>query len=178
MPPLHAPTAVATATDVDAEAPYVRAHHGQVFLDLIRDARLRQRTAAIGTVRRQRYVDGFVDVRWRLMMRVSAMTPAHPTARLPRVRRRRAFRERRGLSFPRATHRIEFLLQPLILATEALYLAAQPFDLLILRVWRGRFRRRLFARRAHAPFMPDPRSKYKRKGHRLSHGLPFANGCE
>ena len=49
MPPLHAPTAVATATDVDAEAPYVRAHHGQVFLDLIRDARLRQRTAAIGT---------------------------------------------------------------------------------------------------------------------------------
>jgi len=58
---------------------------------LICDARLGQRTAAIGTARRQRYVEGFVGVRWRLTMRVSAMTPAHPTARLPQVRRRLAF---------------------------------------------------------------------------------------
>jgi hypothetical protein len=50
---------------VDIELPDMRAHDGQLLLDLRRHARFAKATAAGRTAARQRDIDPFVDGRWR-----------------------------------------------------------------------------------------------------------------
>ena len=103
-------------------------------------------------------------------MRAPAIRGAGLAARAARVCDARAARERRRLPIHRAARRLQFLFQLLVLPPQALPLGfrpaqvlAQPLDVAPLLVddllRRGA---RLVALR-HAPVMPNPRSKYKRK---------------
>jgi hypothetical protein len=161
MAALHAAPTVATAADMHIKLPHVRPHDREILLNLAGDASLGQRTAAMRAPIRERDVDPFVNHAWRLTVRMAPMSAPRASAGPFRNRCARALRERRRLSFPRSPRRIQLLLQPVVLTAESFHLATQSLNLLILLIRAGRSWRRLVG--AHAPFMTDSRSEYKRK---------------
>jgi hypothetical protein len=178
MPPLDATLAVATPADVDPKQAHLRTDDRYFLLDLIRDARLAQRTTARRTLLRQRHVNRFVDLARRRSVAMPTVAPTGAAARLLWVWRGRAFRERRGLPLARplrclqrrgqsiifAPQTILFAFQPRVLVAQplvfvfgALDLLAQPFQLssrVVDRCWRRALR--------HAPVMPESPRQYKR----------------
>jgi hypothetical protein len=177
--PLHASTTAAAPAHMHIEATYLRPHDRQIFLNLCGDARFDQSTAAVGTLIGQRDVKALVDHGGRPSMSMSAVPVTRSTARPTRTRRRRPFREGRGLTLARAARRLQRLCQSLNLSPQPIALPLQPsvfvaksfafisrvLDLtaqpleLSLRVL-DRFR--LVASR-HARVMADSRKKYKSK---------------
>jgi hypothetical protein len=166
MAPLHAAATCPALADVHLKPADVRPHHGQLFLDLIRDARFVEGAPARGTARGQRHVDRLVHVRRRVAMSVTAVAPTGAATGRLRARRGRAFRERRGLPLRCPAREIKFLLQPLVLAAQPFVLALDPLALLpfliplTLRTL-DPFTPITFARvltgRRHAAFMADSR---------------------
>ena len=103
---LHAPTTVATPAHVHIEATHVRPHDRQILLNLGGDARLGQPAAAMRALIGEGDVDPFVDRGWRLSVGMSPVTATGATSRPPRLRRRRAFRERGRLTLAGAPRRL------------------------------------------------------------------------
>jgi hypothetical protein len=176
---LHAPTTVATPTHMHIEATHMRPHHRQILLNLRGDARLDQAAAALRTRRGEGDVDPFVNRRRRLPMGMSAVTTTGASSGRTRTGRRRAFREGRCLSLPRAPHRLERLGQPLNLPPQALALAFQTRVLLAeplafisraldltaqpLQLSLGVLDALRLVAQRHATVMADSRKKYKSK---------------
>lgn len=98
------------------------------------------------------------------MRKTTAAVPM-PAPRAPRRRRGRALRERRGLPPGGAPSEIQLVLQSVVLATQPIPLALDPIPLALdplpLAIFAvGRWP--LLAALAHAPVMPESRSKSKR----------------
>jgi hypothetical protein len=166
MPPLDAAPTPATLADVHLKPAHVRPHHGQLFLDLIGDARFVDRTAARRTARGQRHVNRFVNVCRRLSMSVAAVPAACPATRHVRLRGGGAFREGRSLPLRRPPREIEFLLQPLVLAPQpriltldSLALLAFPIPVMLraLSTFTPLTLALILAALGHAAFMADSR---------------------
>jgi len=68
VPALHAAVTLAALTDGDAKLVHDRALHRQIFLVLRDDAAAPDRSATVGTLRRQRRVMPHIDVRRRTPM--------------------------------------------------------------------------------------------------------------
>jgi hypothetical protein len=164
---------------VHPKPPDVRLYDRQVLLDLIGDAGLFDGAAAIRTRLGERDGDGFVDVRRRTAMAMTAIPAAATAARLFRVHGRGPFGERGGLTLASAPRRFKRLCQALNLAPQSialsfeprilvpeliafisrlLNLAAQPLQFSLGVVDRLR---RVASR--HATVMADSRKKYKPK---------------
>jgi hypothetical protein len=153
MPALHPPPTLATVADVYAKVPDVRPDYRQLFLNLIGSACFRHCAAAFRTPRRQRHVDCFVDVRGRLPMAMSSVTPTRASAGWPRMRGRHPLRERRRWPLRRTARRIQLFLQPLVLTAEPFHFAAQRLILAtqVLRRLRLLLEPRLVGAFRHAP---------------------------
>jgi hypothetical protein len=171
MPPLDAAPTRATLPNVDLKPADVWLHDRQLFLDLIGDTRLVERSAARRAARRQRHVDRFVNVGRRMPMAVAPVPATSPPTWRVRMRYRRALRKRRGLPLHRTTRQVEFLLQSLDLASQPVVF---PFDAFPLRAFPipvalgalGAFTPITLTRvvvLGHAAFMADSRKLYKYK---------------
>jgi hypothetical protein len=129
MPALEASTTLHTAAHMHVESAHVRLHQRQILLDLARHPRLGHASAAVGTRRRQRHVDGVIDRRRRLAVRMPAMLTTWTSPRLARIGFRGPLRERRGLAFPRAARALQRLRQSVNLSPQAI---AFPLQLRVL----------------------------------------------
>ena len=76
MPALHTPPTLRAAAELHVETPHHRAHRGEVFLILRRDAGDGNRAATVRTARRGRCRSGLVDPR---------RAPAAPMAAIART---------------------------------------------------------------------------------------------
>src|SRR5205823_5876266 len=133
--------------------------------------RLRHRPAAVGTTRRQRHIDCFVNLRRWLAVSVSAVAPTNPAASRLGMGPGRTLRERRCLSLPGAANRVQLFLQSLVFAFQPLAgalrfleLSTQAIELSIEIAQGGSFlrRRRVAVLVTHAPVMPESPPAYKR----------------
>ena len=172
MTALHAPPARATGTNVNVKAADHRRHNWEFLLILTRDTGAPQAAAARRTRRGQRGRVGLVNHRGHRTMRMRPVAAARPPARLTRCRRGRPLRKRRGLPFGSPPREVEFPLQPLDFATQALILALRPLALLPFAIpfAFGAFRALTPIRVAlivapfrHPAFMPNARDEYKYK---------------
>ena len=175
MPALQASPAGRTPTDRHVEATDEGSHIRELFLILRGDAGHRHRPGTMRTRGRQADRNHVVDRRRPRPLAMPAIVTSGSPPRPARMTTRRALRERGRRPFRRAARQVEFLLQPLVLASQSVPLALQsvplafetnpvaigPFQLptqplnLALKVVRDV---RLIR---HIDVMPDPGKKYK-----------------
>lgn len=122
---LHASTAVATPAHMHIEATHVWPHDRQVLLNLGGDAGLGQPATAMRARLGEGNVDPFVNRSWRLSVRMSPVSASGATSRRPRLRCRRAFRERRRLTLAGASRRLERSRQPLDIPLQSISIVLQ-----------------------------------------------------
>src|SRR2546426_2770942 len=176
MAALHSSPAATALADMDVKAADERLdRRRQVLLVLGRGVRVIDGSATVRTRGWQRRVVGVID-HWRHRAATLAAIgrPGLP-ARPLRVRLRRTFRERRGLTIAGPAGGLELLAQLLVLASQSFPLAFRSRQILFepraISLCTRQFVSESFddlfriARRraAHAAVMPRPRFKYKRK---------------
>ncbi len=169
MPALDATAAPTTTADMHVETAHLRSHDRQIFLDLGRHASFGDATATVRTLVRKRNVNDLIDGSRGLTMTMATMAPTSPTAGSPRIRFRRALRERCRLPFADTPRGGELFLQPLVLTLQPLArllrfleLLTQPIDFSIEVFERWGFWLGRLAGVGHAPVMPESRRPYKR----------------
>ena len=159
------------------EAPYDRAHRGQIFLILRGDAGAPDRAAAVRTGRGERRGVGHIHARGNHAARPATIPDAGAPSRPPTPALWPVLGERRRLPKARAPRHVELLLQARILLLQSVarafygaVLARRPHQLLaqtrnvfllapdqIVAVLAGPARRLV----SHTRFMADSREKYK-----------------
>ena len=177
MPALDASPTGNTTADVHVEAPYDRAHRGQIFLILRGDAGAPDRAAAVRTGRGERRGVGHIHARGNHAARPATIPDAGAPSRPPTPALWPVLGERRRLPKARAPRHVELLLQARILLLQSVarafygaVLARRPHQLLaqtrnvfllapdqIVAVLAGPARRLV----SHTRFMADSREKYK-----------------
>ena len=136
VPALHPPLTLRAMADLDVEAPYHRAHHGQFFLILRRHARHLDRAAAVRTCRRCRRRVVLVDLRRARTARLPPVGRAGPPAGTPAVPLGSVLGEGGRLPEPGPARGRQLLLevvdlplQAVVLTSQAVVAALQPFVL-------------------------------------------------
>src|SRR5437016_770999 len=178
MPPLDAAPALRALSDLDLERAHGRPDDRHVDLELFDRMRRLDLCGTVGTRRRQRHDDSFVNLGRARACRAAAIRRSRFAARALRLRRRRALRKGGGLSLggslrglERGRQPFDFLAQsvPLAAQTRGLAfeigtLAAQAFDLftqLVHGVTRTWWLPRRALRAGHAMVMPELSNLYK-----------------
>ncbi|MBI3265070.1 MAG: hypothetical protein HYZ58_18240 [Acidobacteria bacterium] len=169
MATLHALATLRTRADVNLKCAHNGAHGRQVLLILRGDAGLDHRAGTRGTGPWQRRVVLLIDARRSRTPGAGTIGRARLPAGTPWMGHGTVLGKRGRLPLSRASRRIQFPTQALVLTTQALDLALKRIPL-ALRAFGalaqpgilGSRRRRVIVRVIrHIEVMPDPRKKYK-----------------
>ena len=132
MPALDPATTRAAASHVDPNVTDDDLGDWQLFL-ILGDTSFHHGAVALGTSRRQRRVIRCIHLQRDPASRFEAVRAARLPPRSLRMARER-FRERGGLPKPGTPHRIELVLQPLVLLAQPVALTLNPFKLALQAV--------------------------------------------
>ena len=123
MTTLHPAPTLDAGADLHVELPHDRLHHGQIFLDLDRDAGAGDGPATVRAAGRQRRAVAFIDVRRSGASSATALGRPGPPPRASVPALGSRLPKRRRLTEARPPRRVQLVLQPLVLPLQAIAFA-------------------------------------------------------